>query len=108
MKMIRIARPLATITLMLSALTLATPGFAAEPLSPCKQDCLNQHQGNVETLLRERPAPGVDPLLRRETVLAAIDALSSCVKTCDLTPAPTPIPVAEPAPAPAPRPSKKR
>lgn len=104
MKMIRIARPLATITLMLSALTLATLGFAAEPLSPCKQDCLNQHQSNVETLLRERPAPGVDPLLRRESVLNAIDTLSSCVKACDLAP----IPVAEPAPAPARGPSKKR
>jgi len=87
---------------MLSALTLATQVFAAEPLSPCRQDCLNQHQGNVETLLRERPAPDVDPLVRRESVLKAIDALSSCVKACDLAPAPAP------EPTPAPRPKKRR
>lgn len=95
MKMTRSTRPLATLALMFSVLALANPGFAQEPVSPCKQECMNKHQGNVEALMQERPVPGaVGPSAHRETVLKAIDALNNCVKACDLAPTPDP----EPAP----------
>jgi hypothetical protein len=104
MKKTRSSRPLATLALSLTGLALlATSSFALEALPPCKQACLDQHQGTVEALLQTHPAPGEnDALARRETVLKAIDALNNCVKACDLAPAPAP------EPAPAPRPSKRK
>lgn len=106
MKKNRIVLPLATITLTLSALALGTPTLAAGALSPCKQACLDQHQGNVETLLHTPPAANeTDRLGRRQIVLNAIDALNNCVQACDLAPAPAPTPEPTPAPAPEPTPA---
>lgn len=105
MKKSRFVLPLVTLALALSAMALGTPVQAEEPLSPCKQACLNQHQGNVETLLHTAPAPGeTDPLGRRQMVLNAIDVLNNCVQACDLAPAPAPTP----DPTPVPVPNKKR
>lgn len=106
MKKNRIVLPLATITLTLSTLALGTPTLATAALSPCKQGCLNQHQGNVETLLHTPPAANeTDRLGRRQMVLNVIDALNNCVQACDLAPAPAPTPEPTPAPAPAPEPT---
>lgn len=105
MKKSSIVLPLATLALTFSV--MGTTSFAAEVLSPCKQECLNQHQGNVETLLHSPPAANeTDRLGRRQMVLNAIDSLNNCVQACDLAPAPAPTP--EPTPAPAPEPTRKR
>lgn len=105
MKMTRITRPLTTLALMFSILTLASPGFAQEPQNSCKQECQNKHLGAVEALIQERPSPTSAPEARRGEVLQAIDALNNCVKACDLAPAPTPAP--EPTPEPAPKRGKR-
>lgn len=100
MKNRRIALPLATLALAL----VAAPVLAQEPATPCQQACSDQHKGNLDTLLSTRPAPGTDPAAHRATVLAAIDALKSCIQACDLAPAPVP----EPAPAPQPQPRRPK
>lgn len=108
MKKNRIVLPLATLTLTFSVLALGIPTLATAELSPCKQECLNQHQGNVETLIHTPPAANEsDRLGRRQMVLNAIDALNNCVTACDLAPAPAPAPTPEPTPAPAPAPTSE-
>lgn len=109
MKKSRLVLPLASLTAVFSALALGAPALAQEPLSACKQTCLTQHQGNVETLLHTPPAMNeADRLGRRQLVLNAIDALNNCVQACDLAPVPAPAPVPEPAPQPVPERTKRR
>lgn len=94
-------RSLATLALTFTALALGTSAYAAETLSPCKNDCLAQHQASVEAMLQSHSGMGgSDSIARRDAVLRQIDVLNNCVKSCDLAPAPTP--------APAPAPKKRR